>query len=223
MNQHFDEKADTWDDDPTRTARAADVARRIREEVPLGASSHVLDFGSGTGLLGFQLISDVASVTFADPSQGMLEQVGRKLRDGGHANGHVLRFDPRTPDLPGSYDVIVSLLALHHADDPAATLRLLASRLEPGGWLAVCDLDTEDGTFHDPPHPDVHLGFDRDALVERLGELGLEDARAVTAYVVRKERPEGVGEYPLFLLMGRRPRRAPPEGEGASAPTGLRA
>ena len=205
MNDEFDEKAQNWDDDSTRTARAASVAQRIREEVPLGESSHVLDFGSGTGLLGFHLIRRVESVTFADPSEGMLEQVEKKLREGGYDNGRVFRFDPRAPELPRSYDLIASLMALHHVDDPPAVLRFLTSHIAPGGWLAVSDLDTEDGTFHDHPHPGVHLGFDRDALVDLLQELGFEEARAVTAHVIRKERPEGLREYPLFLLMGRRP------------------
>ncbi|MEJ2187229.1 MAG: class I SAM-dependent methyltransferase, partial [Gemmatimonadota bacterium] len=80
-----------------------------------------------------------------------------------------------------------------------------ASHLQPGGWLAVSDLDTEDGTFHDHPHPGVHPGFDRAVLVSLLQELGLVQARAVTAHVVRKERPDGVKEYPLFLLTGQRP------------------
>lgn len=204
MSDEFDRKARSWDEDPTRTARAAAVARRIREAVPLRPTSRVLDFGSGTGLLGFHLLPGVESVTFADPSEGMLEQVTRKLRDGGHACGRVVLFDPEAPELPGSYDVIVSLMTLHHVEDPVATLGFLASRLEPGGWLAVSDLDTEDGTFHDPPHPDVHLGFDRDHLVALLRELGLEDVGVVTAHVVRKERPGGVREYPLFLLTGRR-------------------
>ncbi len=201
----FQDKATTWDDDPIRTARAAAVARRIREEVPLSPDTHVLDFGSGTGLLGFHLISHVASVTFADPSGAMLQQVERKLREEGRTNGHIVRFDPAAPVLPGRYDVIVSAMTLHHVDDPIAVLRFLASHIEPGGWLAVSDLDTEDGTFHDHPLPGVHLGFDRDLLVTRLQELGFLRARAVTAFVVRKQRPDGIKEYPLFLLMGRRP------------------
>ncbi len=205
MSQEFDEKAGTWDEDPSRVERAAAIARRVREAVPLSADAHVLDFGSGTGLLGFHFLPDVAAVTFADPSEGMLREVERKLREGDHARGRTVRFDPDVPALPDRYDVIVSAMTLHHVEDPAAALRFLADHLTPGGWLALSDLDTEDGTFHDPPAPDVHLGFDRDALIAELRGLGLVHARAVTAHVIRKERPEGVREYPLFLLTGQRP------------------
>ncbi|MFP4622948.1 MAG: class I SAM-dependent DNA methyltransferase [Gemmatimonadota bacterium] len=206
LKDEFHERAKTWDDHPDRTERAAAVARRIREEVPLTPQTRVLDFGAGTGLLGFQLIDHVASVSFADPSEGMLQQVERKLRDGGYSNGHVIRFDPEAPALPGRYDVIVSLMTLHHVADPADVLRFLASHLEPGGWLAVSDLDTEDGSYHDPPDPGVHAGFDRGVLLSELHGMGFVRTRAVTPYVVRKERPGRVREYPLFLITGRRPR-----------------
>ena len=51
-SEHFDAKAKTWDDDPERKARAADVALQIMERAPLTANVDVLDFGSGTGLVG---------------------------------------------------------------------------------------------------------------------------------------------------------------------------
>lgn len=204
MSHEFDEKAATWDDDPVRVARAADVARQIRERTSLGAGTHVLDFGCGTGLLGFHLLPDVASVTFADPSAGMLDQVERKLRLGGHGTGRTLLLDPEVPALPMRYGAIVSLMTLHHVPDPETTLRLAAAHVEPGGWLAVCDLDTEDGSFHDDPHAQVHHGFERGALVALLEVVGFEDVAAATAWVMREERPDGVREYPLFLLTGRR-------------------
>ncbi len=51
-SEHFDAKAKTWSDDPERNARAASVALQIMERVPLTSHVDVLDFGSGTGLLG---------------------------------------------------------------------------------------------------------------------------------------------------------------------------
>lgn len=204
-NSEFDSKAETWDDSPERQERAAAIARRIREKVPVDPDAHVLDFGSGTGLLGFQLISDVASMSFADPSEGMLRQVEEKLREGGHGNGRIVRFEPDAPALPERYDLILSSMTLHHVEDTEAILRFLTSHLEPGGWLAVSDLDTEDGTFHDPPRSDVHFGFDRNILIAELQRLGLVHVQAVTAHVARKERPGGTREYPLFLLTGQRP------------------
>ena len=204
MTEHFDEKAATWDDDPVRVQRAANVADQMLERITLTEAGHVLDFGSGTGLLGFNFLDRAASVTFADPSDEMLKQVEAKLRAGGHEHGRTHRLGGDADTLPRRYDAIVSLMTLHHVDDPDATLAFLRDHLEPGGWLAVCDLDTEDGSFHDGSFTgDVHHGFDRGALIARVEALGMVDAQTSTAWVMRKEGPEGPGEYPLFLLTAR--------------------
>jgi 2-polyprenyl-3-methyl-5-hydroxy-6-metoxy-1,4-benzoquinol methylase len=95
-------------------------------------------------------------------------------------------------------------MALHHVPDPPAVIRMLTDHLRPGGWIALCDLDAEDGTFHDDPHAEVHHGFDRPALVSLVEGLGLQRIRTSTAWLMRLERPEGEREYPLFLLTAQR-------------------
>jgi SAM-dependent methyltransferase len=201
----FDAKALTWDDDPARIDRAAVLARRIMDAVPLDRDMDVLDFGSGTGLLGFNLLPHVSSVTFADTSDGMLARVREKLRAGRHPHGRVLRLDPDTPRLPRRYHAIVSLLTLHHIPDTARAIRLLADHLTPGGWLALCDLDTEDGSFHEDPAADVHHGFDRETLLALVDQAGLTEGRADTAYTIRTEQARPAREYTLFLITARRP------------------
>ncbi|MHB1095264.1 MAG: class I SAM-dependent DNA methyltransferase [Gemmatimonadaceae bacterium] len=205
MNGEFDEKATTWDDDPMRVSRAAEVASQILEGIAPSRDMHLLDFGSGTGLLGIALLPYVARVTFADPSEGMLAQVAAKLRERGDTRGSVYRLDPSAPTLPERYDAIVSLMTLHHVPDTAAVVRLLAEHLRPGGWLALCDLDLEDGSFHDHPSDEVHHGFDREELVALAEHAGLEQAKVSTAFTIQKERGNAVREYPLFLLTARRP------------------
>lgn len=201
----FDAKAATWDQDPVRRERAAAVARQIRERIVLSPERHLLDFGAGTGLLGFHFLAHAASVTFADTSDAMLEQVEAKLRAGGHTGGRTVRLDPATGGFPGRYGAIVSLMALHHVPDPGATLALLAGHLDPGGWLALCDLDTEDGSFHDDPHTRTHHGFDRRWLEDTVEGLGLDQVATSTAWVMHKETRSGRRDYPLFLLTARRP------------------
>lgn len=204
MSEAFDDKATTWDDDPMRVSRAAGVASRILKEIAPSRDMHLLDFGSGTGLLGFALLPYVARVTFADPSEGMLAQVVAKLRERRDTRGGVHRLDPSAPTLPERYDAIVSLMTLHHVPDTAAVVRLLAEHLRPGGWLALCDLDLEDGSFHDHPSDDVHHGFVREELVALAEHAGLEQAKVSTAFTIQKERGDVVREYPLFLLTARR-------------------
>ncbi|MEX2608404.1 MAG: class I SAM-dependent methyltransferase [Gemmatimonadota bacterium] len=204
MNEDFDAKALTWDDDPARIDRAAVVAQRIMEAVPLDRDMDILEFGSGTGLLGFELLPHVSSVTFADTSDGMLDRVREKLRAGRHPQGRVLRLDPDTPRLPRRYDAIVSLLTLHHIPEITPAIRLLADHLTPGGWLALCDLDTENGSFHEDPAANVHHGFDRKELLAVLDQAGLTEGRAETAYTIRTEQAGPAREYTLFLITARR-------------------
>lgn len=204
MTDVFDDKATTWDDEPIRVSRAAEVASQILAEMAPSQKMDLLDFGSGTGLLGFALLPYVARVTFADPSEGMLAQVVAKLRERGDTRGSVYRLDPSAPTLPERYDAIVSLMTLHHVPDTAGAIRLLAEHLRPGGWLALCDLDLEDGSFHDHHTTDVHHGFDRTELVALTERAGLEQARVRTAFTMRKEKGDVVREYPLFLLTARR-------------------
>ena len=75
----FDARAATWDDDPTKVARARAIADAILREVPLAASMDALEYGAGTGLLGFMLRDRVADLTLADVSDGMLEVAAKKI------------------------------------------------------------------------------------------------------------------------------------------------
>jgi 2-polyprenyl-3-methyl-5-hydroxy-6-metoxy-1,4-benzoquinol methylase len=204
MHTDFNAKAASWDDDPRKRERAAAVAAQIRSRVPLDTSMEVLEFGCGTGLLGFELFDEVGSVCFADPAQEMLNEVKRKLAGGGAEKGSTLLLTGEPPELPRSYDLIVSLMTLHHVTDVTSTLTRLSEHLKPGGYLALCDLDPEDGSFHDG-QGDVHPGFDRGALIHLLALRGLTDFVASTAYEVVEQKEHGPRHYPLFLITGHRP------------------
>jgi len=61
----------------------------------------------------------------------------------------------------GLFDLIFSAMALHHVQNTDALLDRFASLTAPGGWIALADLDTEDGTFHSGDSGPVHPGFNR--------------------------------------------------------------
>ena len=101
------------------------------------------------------------------------------------------------------FDLAISLLVLHHLPEPRAALAALHALLRPGGRLALSDLDTEDGNFHDEEAEGVfHLGFDRDEL-ERIAARGR--ASRTSGWRRRPRRVNERGDYPLFLLTARRP------------------
>ena len=73
---------------------------------------------------------------------------------------------------------------------------------ETGGFVALADLDSEDGSFHPPGTEGVyHHGFDRDALTGLLEAAGFEDVKFQTAVEVPKEG----SSYPIFLVVASKP------------------
>jgi 2-polyprenyl-3-methyl-5-hydroxy-6-metoxy-1,4-benzoquinol methylase len=107
------------------------------------------------------------------------------------------------PDLRA--DVIISVMALHHIADLPAILRTLVQLLTPGGYLALADLDSEDGSFHEDKSGVHHAGIDRDWLLAQLTALGLQQLSASTAHVMERPSPGGTRRYPIFLACGREP------------------
>jgi SAM-dependent methyltransferase len=102
--------------------------------VPDGCQ-RALDVGCGEGALARELRRKVPHVVAIDRD---VPVIGRARRhDGGVA---YVVGDFLAPGFrPGSFDVIVSVAALHHMD-PAAALRRMRELLRPGGILAVVGL-----------------------------------------------------------------------------------
>jgi 2-polyprenyl-3-methyl-5-hydroxy-6-metoxy-1,4-benzoquinol methylase len=196
----FDARARTWDADPAKLERARKVADLMAAHVPGLASARVLEYGAGTGLLGFALAGRASQVTLADSSQEMLAVAREKLAARGAANVAVVALDLARGEVPDRrFDVVCSLLVLHHVADTDGLLSRFHELLEPGGFLCVSDLDAEDGSFHGPGF-DGHSGFDRVRLAASLARAGFEDVRLETAFEIGK----GGRTYPAFLAVARR-------------------
>jgi SAM-dependent methyltransferase len=202
----FDEAAPTWDAEERRTLLARDVTAAIATRCALPADLDVLDFGCGTGLVSLGLRPLVRSVTGVDTSRGMLDVLEGKLREGGVPGVRAVFLPPDAPlSLPDRFHLVVSSMTLHHVADLARLFSRFHDHLLPGGRVALADLDTEDGTFHDDARGVVHLGFDRGDVAALLRVAGFGDVSVETAAVTRK----GERSYPLFLATGRKDEGAP--------------
>lgn len=202
----FDRAAATWDDNPARRAMAQAIAEAMRARVPIDQASTVIDFGCGTGLVTLALQPYAGRVIGIDSSPGMLAVLTEKAHALGVTNVETLCLDLATQPAPDvRATVIVSAMALHHIADIPALLRALLRLLSPGGYLALADLDREDGSFHQDPTGVYHAGIDRDWLMAQLRALGVQHLHATTAHVIERPAPEGIRRYPIFFVSGQTP------------------
>jgi ubiquinone/menaquinone biosynthesis C-methylase UbiE len=204
----FDSAAANWDEKPARVQLAGDVAAAIMQQVALQPDMEVLDFGCGTGLLTLRLAPLVKSVTGVDSSRGMLDVLAAKIARQNVGNVRALLLDLEAGDaLPDTYDLIVSSMTLHHIREIGPLLDRFYQALTPGGRLCLCDLDLDDGLFHDDNQGVFHSGFDRTSLRQALAAAGFEDIQDTTAAEVTK--PTRLGElrrFTIFLMTGRKRR-----------------
>lgn len=204
--RNFDQEAANWDLNPGRVKVAADIAQTILGQMKLTSDMDVLDFGCGTGLLSLALQPFVHSVTGIDSSQGMLDVFRRKISDNGLQNVKAQYIDLEKGDvLFGSYHLVVSSMTLHHIKDISSLMKQFCSVLYPSGFLAIADLDLDNGQFHGDDKGVFHFGFNREDLrriFENAGFCDIQESRAASI-----EKPIGDGKsrvFTIFLLAGRK-------------------
>jgi len=209
---HFDGAAATWDDNPARVELAKAVAGAILADVPLTSDMEIMDFGCGTGLITRELAPKVACVTAADTSTQMLAVLEAKAKASGLDQvWPLLLEDGRPSPSDTQFDAIVSSMVFHHIEDIPALLTRLAQWVRPTGWIAIADLEPEDGTFHRGDAHVIHHGIDPVWLRTQVEAAGFAVESTRTVHVVRRQ-PEGADrprEYPVFLLVARRTTAGP--------------
>ena len=205
MNQDlFAHKAQEYEANAQRVAAVEGIGRSLLSAIALHGDMHIMDFGSGTGLLLAQIAPSVRKVTAVDVSAAMnleLEAKRHRLPCELEILPLDLTGEPLHTCLDGvRFDGIVSSLTLHHvADIPALLVRFYAL-LPPGGFIALADLDAEDGRFHPDMSGVYHAGFAREQIRALAEQAGFSQVEICTASVAQKPW----GDYPIFLLTARR-------------------
>ncbi|HOC89644.1 MAG TPA: class I SAM-dependent methyltransferase, partial [bacterium] len=120
----FDDRARNWDEDPIRVERARAVAGAIARMVPLHDRISCIEYGAGTGLLGFALQPLVGTMLLTDASAAMTEVAGEKIASAELEDKmRVLQLDLLTDPLPGErFDLLITQMTLHHIPDIPAIL-----------------------------------------------------------------------------------------------------
>ena len=155
----------------------------------------MLEYGAGTGLVTQALREVVGPVTMADTSAGMRAVMNDKIAAGAITDARVWDLDLVTDSVATEqFDLIVSVLTLHHIPNLEPVLSNFAGLLVDGGHLCVADLEEEDGSFHGDDF-DGHHGFNQSMLESLLDRAGFTNITFTRCYeIVRDGRP-----YPLFL------------------------
>ena len=187
-------KAKDYDALVRRQESAKAIANKIRTNIAIDKNMHLLDFGSGTGLLLEELASKVAKFTAVDISPSMTKVLKQKSIP---CELDIKELDLTKDTLDIKVDGIISSMTMHHIKDIKAMFKKFYSILKNDGFIAIADLDTEDGSFHSVDTGVEHFGFDRDEFLECAKEAGFKNCKIDDATVINKS----YGKFGLFLLI----------------------
>jgi SAM-dependent methyltransferase len=203
LSDYFDEAAVVWDEDPDRVGMAKAIASAIIRELRPEGNEIALDYGTGTGLISLELRGHVKRIVAADSSAGMLDVLRVKIAREKIQSIEPMQWQIGQPvaGLP-AFDLIVSSMTFHHIRDTEAAAKALYDLLEPGGRIAVADLDLDNGEFHEKPGIAEHDGFDRRHLHEIFSAAGFQDIRFTDACRISRQSSHTgqPRDFTIFLM-----------------------
>ena len=191
---HFDTRADNWDKGDIRVNGALIIAQAIEKKVILKDSMKVIDFGVGTGLLGFEIAKKVKKVYGVDTSTNMLNKLKEK-------NTKKLTIETINQDIIKNplneiFDGLVSSMTLHHIENLENFFTTIYKNIKDGGFIAIADLESEDGSFHSDNAGVFHFGFNQEKLCEIVHNCGFKNIIFENINTIKKPH----GEFGVFLL-----------------------
>ena len=195
MTDLFNEKAKNWDANKMRKMLSSAIGSSILEHVSLHDQMRVMDFGAGTGLISSQVAPLVKKIVAVDISDAMLNKLVSKPEL--HGKVEIVCQDIIHKPIAEKFDLIMSAMAMHHVKDTPRLIQRFSEHLRPGAFIALADLDKEDGSFQPEDTEGIfHLGFKRNELQIILEKYGFGGIRFLTAHTVNTEEKK----YPIFLV-----------------------
>jgi ubiquinone/menaquinone biosynthesis C-methylase UbiE len=196
----FDVRAREWDKNRMHFDRSEAIAKEIDAIIPDSRKMKALEFGAGTGILSFLLKDKFSEITLMDSSQEMINVCAEKIEEYNTPHIKAIKFDLEHASYSEKFYVIYNQMVLHHVKDYKKMLYTFNNMLNAGGYLAIADLYSEDGSFHGEG-VDVHKGFDPHELSQILSEMGFKTL--FNARVFELKRDNG-NVYPVFLLVAQK-------------------
>jgi ubiquinone/menaquinone biosynthesis C-methylase UbiE len=203
MSEDFENALMRWDKEPGRLNMTHKIARAMLNRTSPQGNEVLLDYGTGTGLIALEFYPFVKKIVAVDSSKDMLTFLQKKLNADSITTiepiewsiGNDLQKLPR-------FDIIIVSLTLHHVMDTALAAEVFYSLLNPGGTIAVADLDPEDGESHGPEMI-MHNGFVRADLRDIFKKAGFTTIQIDTVAPLTKvsSKTGVVKEFPIFLMI----------------------
>jgi cyclopropane fatty-acyl-phospholipid synthase-like methyltransferase len=191
----FANKSKSWDMNSQRVQNAKGIAELIVKNIKLDKSMELMDFGAGTGLLSYFVAPYVKKIVAVDNSPSMLLEFESKC-DEFACETEVIEKDLSVDSLERTFDGVISSMTIHHLEDIIALFEKLYSMIKDGGFIAIADLDSEDGSFHSNNAGVHHHGFDREALQLIAEDAGFKDVKFDLASTINKPHRS----FTVFLL-----------------------
>ncbi len=198
-NDFFAHKANIYDSDNNRVTNVDNIANAIIKRISLNQQMHLIDFGSGTGLLLERIAPFVQKITAIDISPAMIVQLEKK-RNRLKCELDILGVDLESTDINHKFDGIISSMTMHHVKDVRAMFVKFYSMLNADGSIAISGLDKENGSFHTQDTYVHHCGFERNDIVNAATQAGFRELKILDVSLIHKPQ----GEYAVFLLTAKR-------------------
>ena len=148
----------------------------------------VADLGAGEGLLSELLARRCKKVIAVDNSEKIVAFGASKAKKNGLKNLEFRQGDLQNPPIDASsVDLVVLSQALHHAENPAATLASAAKLLKPHGQILILDLLKHNFEDARKLYGDRWLGFAESDLNHWLEKAGFK--KIEISIVAAEEQP----------------------------------
>ena len=204
MNE-FDIKASGWDENPIHHARSEAIAKEMLRLLPIKKEMSAMEFGAGTGILSFMLKDFFNDIILLDSSTEMVKVANKKIDAAGIKNMKTIVFDLEHETYSGKpLDMIFTQMVLHHVNDIEKLFGKFHKMLNPNGFIAIADLYSEDGSFHEEGFSG-HKGFNIEDLTLTLNKCNFQVSSVEQCFVIDRIISEEVtNQYPVFLLIANR-------------------
>ena len=195
QTDHFAHKSKSWDMSSRRVKNAQSISNSILNNISLNEKMVLMDFGAGTGLLSYFVAPRVDTIVAVDNSPSMLEQFREKSSEF-DCKTEIIQKDLSRETIEREFDGIISSMTMHHLKDTPALFSKFNTMLKRGGFIAIADLDSEDGTFHSDDTGVHHHGFDRKILENMAKDAGFVNLGFDTVSTISKPHRD----FTVFLM-----------------------